>query len=101
MSQKKLLHDMAEKIKMLGESLTRYADSLFDIEEMNLEEFESIAPPKKLTMEDVRKVMAEKSSSGFANEVKALIKKHGAERLSAIDPSHYEELLKEVEQIGS
>ena len=38
-------------------------------------------PEKKLTLADVRAVLAEKSRAGFTEEVKALIAKHGADRL--------------------
>jgi len=34
---------------------------------------------------------------GFTKEIKALIEKFGAEKLSAVEPMHYEALLKEVE----
>jgi hypothetical protein len=38
-----------------------------------------------------------KSQAGFTKEIKALIEKYGAEKLSAVEPKHYEALLKEVE----
>jgi hypothetical protein len=33
-------------------------------------------------------------------EVRALLQKYGAAKLSAIDPQHYEALLKEAEELG-
>ena len=53
----------------------------------------------KLTLEDVRKVLTEKSRSGKTSEVKALLKKHGSNRLSEVNPDEYENLLKEAEGI--
>lgn len=55
-------------------------------------------PPKEepITIERVRAVLAEKSQSGKQPEVKALITKFGAKKLTAIDPAHYAELLKEA-----
>ena len=51
----------------------------------------------KLTLEDVRKVLTEKSRAGKTSEVKALLKKHGSNKLSVVNPDDYEELLKEAE----
>jgi len=51
----------------------------------------------KLTLEDVRKVLTEKSRAGKTSDVKALLKKHGSNKLSEVNPDDYEELLKEAE----
>ena len=64
------------------------------------------APTKKeskpeLKLEDVRAVLAEKSRSGHTAEVRALLKKHGADKLSEIDPAKYEALLQDAEVIGN
>ena len=55
------------------------------------------AEAAKLTLEDVRKVLTEKSRSGKTSEVKVLLKKHGSNRLSEVNPDDYEDLLKEAE----
>ncbi|MFR1708861.1 hypothetical protein [uncultured Clostridium sp.] len=52
---------------------------------------------KALTLTDVRKVLAEKSRNGHTAQVKELLIKYGADKLSEIDPSKYAELLAEVE----
>ena len=64
------------------------------------------APTKKKTMpelklEDVRAVLAEKSRAGHTAEVRALLKKHGAAKLSEIDSANYEALLQDAEVIGN
>ena len=51
----------------------------------------------KPTLEDVRKVLTEKSRNGKTGEVKALLRKHGSNRLSEVNPDDYEDLLKEAE----
>lgn len=56
---------------------------------------------KPLNLEDVRAVLAEKSRSGFTAEIKAILNKHGAEKLSEIDPAEYKALLAEVEVLGN
>ena len=50
-----------------------------------------------LTLEQVRAVLADKSRAGLTDEVRALLKKYGADRLSKVDPSHYEDLVKDAE----
>lgn len=57
-------------------------------------------PEKKLTLADVRAVLAEKSRAGFTEEVKALITKHGADRLSEVPETEYAALLKDAEVLG-
>ncbi len=52
---------------------------------------------KPLTLEEVRSVLAEKSRSGHTEEVRALLNKHGADKLSEIDPAEYAALLAEAE----
>lgn len=48
----------------------------------------------------LRKALAEKSLAGYAEEVRALIKKHGASSLNSVDPSHYADMLREAAGIG-
>ena len=52
---------------------------------------------KPLTLEEVRAVLAEKSRSGHTEEVRELLNKHGADKLSEIDPAEYAALLAEAE----
>ena len=58
-------------------------------------------PKPEIRLEDVRAVLAEKSRAGYTAEVRALLKKHGADKLSEIDPAKYEALLKDAEVIGN
>ena len=52
---------------------------------------------KPLTLEEVRAVLAEKSRSGHTEEVRELLARHGADKLSEIDPAEYPVLLAEAE----
>ena len=58
-------------------------------------------PKPELKLEDVRAVLAEKSRAGRTAEVRALLKKYGATKLSEIDPANYEALLQDAEVIGN
>lgn len=52
---------------------------------------------KPLTLEEVRAVLAEKSRAGHTAEVRELLNRHGADKLSEIDPAEYPSLLAEAE----
>jgi hypothetical protein len=65
-----------------------------DNEDKKLDDEQIKAEP--ITLEQVRAVLAEKSQSGKQPEVKALILKFGANKLTDINPSCFEELLKEA-----
>ena len=58
-------------------------------------------PEKTYTLQEVRAALREKTSRGHKDEVKALLKAHGAERLPDIDPKEYPAMMKEAEEIGA
>ncbi len=58
------------------------------------------AEVKKPELEDVRKILTEKSRAGFTAEVKELLKKHGANKLSEVNPDDYEALIVEAGNIN-
>ena len=93
MSRIKLLKDIVDDMHALADNLGTLASAL--------ESDKPVAPEKpakpELSLSDVRAVLAKKSQEGFTTEIKALIEKYGAEKLSAVEPMHYEALLKEVE----
>lgn len=62
---------------------------------------EQPAVTKTISFEEVRAALANKARAGFTAEVKALIEKHGASKLSDIDPSEYEAVLAEAEVFGN
>lgn len=94
---------MKEVIKDL-ENLTSHLKALFDdagasgvgCKETASNNKESV---KKVSLEDVRAVLAKLSQMGKTAEVKKLIVKHGAQKLSDIPESEYASLLFEAEGI--
>ena len=56
---------------------------------------------KSLTLEAVRAVLAEKSRDGHTADIRARLEKHGAPKLSEIDPDKYAALLADVEALGN
>ncbi len=55
--------------------------------------------PKEVTLEQVRALLAEKSQDGFTAEIRELILKYGAEKLSLLDPKYYGDLMKDAEEL--
>ena len=65
------------------------------------QEGESVSPPEpQLTLEQVRAVLADKSRMGFTAEIRTLLQKYGAAKLSGIDPVHYKALVADAEVLG-
>lgn len=54
---------------------------------------------KPVTLEQVRAVLADKSQQGLTAEVRALLEKYGAQKLSQIDPAHFSALLTDAEKL--
>jgi len=61
-----------------------------------------IPPPQvqAITLEMVRARLAEKSSIGGTDSVRALLSKYGASKMSELDPVYYADVFKEVEEIA-
>ena len=52
-----------------------------------------------VTIEQVRAVMAAKSQDGKTQQVKALIQKYGADKLSGVQPEKYADLLRDAKDL--
>ena len=91
----------AEKILAAATELTKLVtDFVKVIKELKEEPTPVVEAPKNaITLEDVRKVLTALSRDGHTAEVKALLTKHGVNRLSEVKVEEYETLLKEAEDI--
>ena len=97
----KELTKLASELETCGKVLLRIAETFQALQDEKTAEPETKEPVKKpLTLEDVRKVAADKARKGFTSEVRSLIQKYGADKLSGIDAAQYEAFLKELEVIG-
>ena len=52
-----------------------------------------------VTLDQVRAVLADKSLAGFTEQIRGLLEKHGAQKLSQIDPANYAALLADAEAL--
>ena len=91
------LRNAAAAIKDTADWLTQYFSSPDEPEQ----EQEKQEPEHTFTLEEVRAKLANKSRQGYTAEVKALLVKFGADKLSAIDPAKYGELMAEAEVLGN
>ncbi len=106
MSEKKLKSEAASLLLKTAEDLSALADSVRALCSALADgpgEAEKLKPEKKtaVTLEKVRGVLAEKSRDGFTAEVRTIIQSFGAERLSEIDPSQYDAVMKKAEVLGN
>lgn len=93
---------MVSDLQALADSLQAVAEAIGSNQPNEIEEPEQSKtnqqPEEKLvTLEEVRAILAEKSHDGFTAEVRTLIEKYGASKLSQIDPSKYASLLADAE----
>ena len=100
----KELMGVAEALAALAESLKVLAgvEAKEEVKaEPEAKEEKKAEKKKTITLEEVRKVLSEKSGAGFTAEVKELLSRHGGSKLSAIDPAEYEQILTEAKEIGN
>ena len=106
MSKIKLLLDVVTDLRSLADSLQAVADAMASNEPVDKSRTETTVQvstqkpeEKAVTLEQVRAALAEKSHDGFTAEVRGLLEKYGASKLSQIDPSKYADLLVEAEAL--
>ena len=89
------MNDLKTAVSLL-ETVIETLNELFTAEEPA-----PAAPaPKPITKEEVRAVLAAKTSQGYGSQVRALLKKFGAAQLSAVEPDHYHSLMLQAQAIG-
>lgn len=105
------LSQVITELRDCGKALMNIADSLQEIfsspanepaaataVQKEPEKKEAPAPAKPaLTFIDVRKLLSEKSRAGHTAEVKALLQKYGADKLSELSENHYAAVVAEAE----
>lgn len=99
-----------DELTACGEGLIHAANALRDLFSGEPETQSEPAPaettevtaaekPKKYTFVEVREACAEKSHAGYTKQVRELIARYGADRLSAVKEEDYPALMAELEAI--
>ena len=101
MTNQEMILQIADNMALLAKSVRHFAENtpIPSPAEPVAEETPAMPeqPEKAVTLEEVRAVLAAKSAAGKNAEVKSLISKYGADKLSAVDPGCYAALLKDAE----
>jgi len=110
MSRMKLLADVVQDMRNLADSLQTLVDALAEPERFETSNIPAAPaaptvvtpePPApnpaekkdEVTKAQVRTVLTEKNLKGLTKEVRALLKKYGANKLSEVSPADYPALL--------
>ena len=94
----KLLMEIKEDAENLASSIGVLLTALESDEELPKEE-KVKQEEKTYEIEDVRKILADKSRLGHTAKIRELLEKYGAKKLSEIEPSNYKDLVADVEKL--
>ena len=91
------------------EELRKCAAAISDAANWMAEQFsgdevpEAPTPVKEppLTLEAVRAVLANKPRAGHTTQIRSLLQKYGADKLSGVDPANYKALLADAEELNN
>lgn len=99
MSRIKLLMEIKEDAENLASSIGVLLAALESDEEVPKEGEEVKQNEKTYEIEDVRKILADKSRLGHTAKIRELLEKYKAKKLSEIEPSNYKDLVADVEKL--
>ena len=106
MSKIEPLFNLARDLRSLADSVQAVAEAMADNDpaeavqpETPVAAKESEPMAKTVTLEQVRAALADKSQQGHTAEVRMLLEKYGAPKLSQIDPANYAALLADAERL--
>lgn len=97
MSRIKQLMEIKEDAENLATSIGHLLIALESDQEIQGEESKN--EEKNYELEEVRKILADKSRLGHTAKIRELLKKYGAKKLSEINPEKYKDLVADVEKL--
>ena len=89
-------------LRSAAATINEVANTLAEMFSTTADEAPDAATPAEpqLTLEQVRAVLANKSRMGFTAEIRTLLQKYGAAKLSGIAPVYYKALVADAEVLG-
>ena len=99
MSRIKLLMEIKEDAENLASSIGVLLTALESDEGVPKKEEKANQNEKTYEIEDVRKILADKSRLGHTAKIRELLEKYEAKKLSDIEPSNYKDLVADVEKL--
>ena len=102
MSKMAEIATIIDELRDTASSINRIADELTDLFSYSNRVPEvAPAPEKAFSLEEVRAILAEKSRDGFTAQIRDLLQKYGASKLSEIDPANFKALVADAEVLGN
>lgn len=106
MAKKKEVERLLADLKRHGREISEITDAITGLLSGEAASETKAAPEegatdKTYTFEDIRVLLVEKARAGGREEVKALLLKFGAKKLSEVAPADYDALASEAEAIGN
>ena len=102
MSKMAEIATIIDELRDTASSINRIADELTDLFSYRNRAPEVASTPEKaLSLEEVRAILAEKSRDGFTAQIRDLLQKYGASKLSEIDPANFKALVADAEVLGN
>lgn len=105
MSKIKLLLDVVEDMRSLADSIQAAADAMTQSEQPDAVPKAAETPKpvskaeKKVTIEEVRAVLLPMNQDGYGEQIRAIFKKYGAEKLSGVAESDYAAVIRDAEEL--
>ena len=87
--------------ELTAQTTDNYVNSFEEIYNPENDDASASEPQPTVTIEQVRAVLSELSRAGKTAQVKELLKKHGGDKLSAVDPVEYPALLREAGELNA
>lgn len=108
MSKIKLLLNVVEDMRSLADSIQAVADAMTQSEAQPDTAPKAAETPKpvskaekKVTIEEVRAVLLPLNQDGYGEQIRAIFKKYGAEKLSGIAESDYAAVIRDAEELNN
>ena len=97
------MSEMASTIEELRKCAAVICDAAnWLAEQFSGDEASEAAPTEPvLTLEAVRAVLANKSRTGYTAQIRSLLQKYGANKLSGVAPTNYKALLADAEELNN
>lgn len=97
MSKMSDMSTIIEELRNAAVAINEAATWLAEQFSSNDPSLEPMSTEPEKTLEAVRAVLADKSRAGFTAQIRSLLHKYGADKLSGIDPANYNALLTDAE----
>lgn len=101
MSKMSEMEMVITELRDIAANINDMADSLYKMFNGSKAKTKAELEIKVPTLEEVRAVLADKSRQGLTAEVRGLLNKYGANKLSEISAEHYIALLADAEVLGN